>query len=107
MGESVFMEYHGFKSTTHGREYTFRVRFSPEDSREYTVTISNEVFASHLVSYQDGPNVCSTRLKRELTLSPDVPTGTSFLVDQKEIEEHRIRQQADAPKRPYGLKLHG
>jgi hypothetical protein len=98
------MEYRGFKSTVQGREYEFHVRFSSEDSRDYTVTIAAEAFASRRVSYQDGPNVCSSRLKRELTGSPDVPTGTSFLIDQKEIDEYKLRHITDGPKRPYGRK---
>jgi len=105
MSEAVFMEYVGFKSTTQGREYAFHVRFSSQDSRDYTVTIASEAFASRRVSYQDGPNLCSSRLKRELTANLDVPTGTSFLIEQKEIDDHKLRHIADAPKRPYGLKL--
>ena len=100
MSAGILMEYRGFKSTTQGREYAFHVRLSSEDSRDFTVTISTEAFSSHLVSYQDGPNVCSARLKRELTTSPDVPTGTSFLINQKEMEEHKVREMAGAPKRP-------
>ena len=33
MNEAVLMEYMGFKSTTQGREYAFKVRFSSQDSR--------------------------------------------------------------------------
>jgi hypothetical protein len=104
MSDAVFMEYMGFKSTTQGREYAFHVRFSSEDSRDYTVTIASEAFTTRCVSYQDGPNVCSSRLKRELTANPHIPTGTSFLIDDKEIDDHKLRQMAEAPKRLYGLK---
>ena len=105
MSEGVFMAYMGFTSTTQGREYAFHVRFSSEDSRDYTVTIPSEAFSSRLVSYQDGPNVCSSRLKRELTANPGVPTGTSFLIDQNELDDHKLRQAAEAPKRPFRPKL--
>ena len=105
MSEAVFMEYVGFKSTTQGREYAFHVRFSSEDSRDYTVTIACEAFTTRRVSYQDGPNVCSSRLKRELTANPGVPTGTSFLIDQKELDDHKLRQTTEAPKRPYRPRL--
>jgi hypothetical protein len=104
MSEPIFMEYVGFISAAQGREYAFHVRFSSQDSRDYTVTIATDVFASRRVSYQDGPNLCSSKLKRELTANPDVPTGTSFVIDQKEIADHNARQTAEAPKRPYGLK---
>jgi len=105
MSEAVFMEYMGFKSTTEGLEYAFHVRFSSQERRDYTVTIDNEAFITRRVSYQDGPNLCSSRLKRELTANPDVPTGTSFLIDQKEIDDHKLRQTAEVPKRPFGSKL--
>lgn len=99
------MAYRGFTSTTQGREYAFHVRFSSEDSRDYTVTIPIEAFSSRCVSYQDGPNVCSSRLKRELTANPGAPSGTSFLIDQHELEEHKLRQIAEAPKGSYRSKL--
>lgn len=105
MSGAVFMEYMGFKSSTEGREYAFHVRFSPQDSRDYTVTITSEAFSSHRVSYQDGPNVCSSRLKRELTVNPDIPSGASFLVDAKEIDDHKLRGTTESPKHRYGPKL--
>jgi hypothetical protein len=99
------MEYMGFTSTTQGREYAFHVRFSPQDSRDYTVTITSEAFRSRRVSYQDGPNICSSRLKRELAANPDASTGTSFLIDEKEIEDQKLGHISGAPKRRYGQKL--
>jgi len=69
------MEYMGFRSTKQEREYAFHVRFSRQDSRDYIATITSEAFTSRRERYQDGPNVCSSRLKRELTANPDAPTG--------------------------------
>lgn len=105
MSESVSMEYMGFESTAQGRDYAFHVRFSAQDSRDYIVRIASEAFASRRVSYQDGPNVCSSRLKRELTANPDVPTGTSFLIDENEIDDQKLRHISEAPKRRHGPKL--
>jgi len=99
------MEYIGFKSTTHGREYRFHVRFSPQDARDYTVTISSEAFRSRRVSYQDGPNICSSRLKRELTANLELPTGTSFLIDEKEIDADKLTHTSEIPKHRNGPKL--
>jgi len=99
------MEYVGFKSTTLGREYAFHVRFSPQDARDYLVTISGEAFSSRRVSFQDGPNVCSSRLKRELTANPDIPTGTAFLIDEKEIDDNKLRHVSESPKPRHGPKL--
>jgi hypothetical protein len=105
MSAEVFMEYMGFKSTTQGREYAFHVRFSQEDSRDYTVTITGGAFASRRVSFQDGPNVCSSRLKRELTANPAVASGTSFLIDEKEIDDNKSKVVTESPKPRHGPKL--
>jgi hypothetical protein len=97
------MEYMGFTSTAQGREYAFHVRFSPQETRDYTVTISGEAFRSRRVSYQDGPNMCSSKLKRELSANLDLPTGTSFLIDVQEIDDQKL---VEMPKRQqWGSKL--
>ena len=105
MSGSTLMEYMGFETTTRGREYAFHVRFSSEDSRDYIVTIALEAFTSRRVRYQDGPNVCSSRLKRELTANPDAPTGSSFLIDEKEFDDHKLIDLSNAPPRRHGPKL--
>jgi len=105
MSQTVFMEYMGFISTTQGREYAFHVRFSAQDSRDYIVTIPREAFSSRRVSYQDGPGVCSSRLKRELTTNPAALTGTSFAIDWKEMDDHKLRDISETPKRRHGPKL--
>ena len=98
------MEYVGFTSTTQGREYAFHVRFAPQDSRDYTVTITSEAFTSRRVSYQDGPGVCSSRLRRELTANSDVPTGSSFLIDEKDIDVRKLIEMSEFPNRRNGPK---
>jgi hypothetical protein len=98
----ILMEYMGFTSTVQGREYAFHVRFSPQETRDYTVTISSEAFRSRRVSYQDGPNMCSSRLKREITANLDLPTGTSFLIDEKAIDDQKV---LEITKHRHGSKL--
>jgi hypothetical protein len=105
MTDAVLMEYMGFNSTKQGREYAFHVRFSAQDARDYTVTIASETFTSRRVSFQDGPNVCSARLKRELIANPAIPTGTDFLIDEKEIDDHKLRNMSEPSKRRFGPKL--
>ncbi len=90
MSAGISMEYVGFTTTTQAREYAFHVRFSPEDSRDYIVAIALAAFTSRRVSYQDGPNVSSSRLKRELTANPDAPTGSSFLIDENEFDDRKL-----------------
>lgn len=105
MSAAILMEYMGFTITTLGREYAFHVRFSPQDSRDFTVTIATEAFALRRVSYQDGPNLSSSTLKREITANPDAPTGTSFLIDEKTIDLHKVIELSEVSRRRIGPKL--
>jgi|SRR5580692_814187 hypothetical protein len=100
MTAAVYMEFLGFKSTTQGREYAFHVQFSAQDSRDFTVVITSEAFSSRRVSFQDGPNVCSSRLKRELSTNPETATGTAFLIDEKEIEDYQKLRHASLDPKP-------
>ncbi len=101
----ISMEYVGFTSTEEAREYAFHVRFSPDDSRDYVVAIALAAFNSRRVRYQDGPNICSSRLKRELTANPGVPTGSSFLIEESELDDQKLIDSPDTPHRRHGPKL--
>jgi hypothetical protein len=103
MTQAIFMQYVGFESKDQGREYAFQVRYGAQDVRDYTVTIAGEAFVSGRLRYQDGPNVCSSRLKRELTGDSNLPTGTAFLVTDLELEDYNSRH-SPKPKSAYGPK---
>lgn len=84
------MQYTGFESKNQGREYGFQVRFAAEDVRDFTVTITVEAFDSRRVRFQDAPDVCSLRLKRELTANMDCPSNTNFLITNNDLDEYRM-----------------
>jgi hypothetical protein len=90
MRDAILMQYLGFESKSQGREYTFQVRYSAEDIREFTLTISNEAFASHRVRYQDAPDVCSLKLRRELAMNVSHPSKTNFLITDSELDDYRL-----------------
>lgn len=104
MIESILMQYLGFKSETESREYSFRVRYAAEDIREFTLTILNEAFTSHRVRYQDGPDLCSLKLRRELTSNPDHPSHTNFAISNGELDDYKTDHAAKGSNRFYGPK---
>jgi hypothetical protein len=89
MTHGIFMQYTGFESKNRGREYAFQVRFAAEDVRDFTVTITVEAFDSRRVRFQDAPDVCSLRLKRELTANVDCPSNTNFLITDTDLDDYR------------------
>jgi hypothetical protein len=90
MSHGIFMQYTGFEAKNRGREYAFQVRFAAEDVRDFTVTITVEAFDARRVRFQDAPDVCSLRLKRELTANADCPSNTNFLITDNELDEYRM-----------------
>src|SRR5690348_17594124 len=89
MGDTIAMQYVGFESKGRGREYAFQVRYAAEDVRDFTLTIPNEAFTSHRVRYQDAPDVCSLKLRRELMADANHPSRTNFAISDGELEEYK------------------
>jgi len=89
MSESLVVQYVGFKARAVVREYRFLVRQPPSEPREYTLTIINEAFDSHRVRYQDAPDLCSLKLRRELAASENHPTQTHYRISEEELDEYR------------------
>jgi hypothetical protein len=88
MADQIIVQYVGFTAGTAVREYSFVVR-DESGPREYTVTIANEAFVSHRVRYQDGPNICSRRLRRELAANPNDPATTQFYITDPELADYK------------------
>ena len=87
MPDQIILQYIGFTSGTLVREYSFVVR-NESGPREYTVTIANEAFVSHRARYQDGPNICSMRLRRELAIDATDPSITQFCITDSELADY-------------------
>ena len=104
MSSEVRIEFIGFEAKALVREYTFSVRETAGDSREFTLTILNQAFQDHRVRFQDAPDVCSVKLKRELAAFANHPPATHYRISDAELEEY---QSAHAPRRaktPFGRK---
>jgi hypothetical protein len=95
MAENVNVQYVGFEAKTLVREYSFVVRQASSETREFAITIVNEAFTSHRLSYQDGPNICSLKLHRELATFSNNPPETHYRISEGELAEYR---DAHSPK---------
>jgi type IV secretory pathway VirJ component len=95
VSEMILLQYVGFENRGAVREYTFTLAGSGGTSTEYFVTIANAAFVAHRVRYQDGPEICSLRLRREFASWTDQPPSTRFSVTDAELADY---MDAHAPK---------
>ncbi len=101
MTENVNVQYVGFEAKTLVREYSFLVRQASSETREFAITIVNEAFTSHRLSYQDGPQICSIKLHRELGTFSNDPAQTHYRISEAELTEYR---DSHAPKAAGGFR---
>jgi hypothetical protein len=99
MRETVSVQYVGFEANALVREYSFLVRQASSETREFALTIVNEAFSSHRVRYQDGPDICSLKLHRELATFSNYPPQTQYRISEVELNEYR---DSHAPKAARG-----
>jgi hypothetical protein len=100
---TAHVEYLGFKAHKATREYALRVRTAGSDDRDFTLVIENEAFIANRVRYQDAPEICFLKLRRELEACAegDVPARKMKVTDA-DLEEYRV---AHSPKpRLHALK---
>lgn len=100
MSEKVIIQYLGFEAKSLERVYVFSVRMAPDEPREFTLTISNEAFVSHRVSYQDAPNICSLKLHRELAIEGNHPMERNYRISDAELGDYR---DSHSPKAAHGF----
>lgn len=95
MTQNINVQYVGFEAKALVREYSFLVRQASSETREFSITIVNEAFTSRRLSYQDGPNICSLKLHRELDVFSNDPPQTQYRISEAELTEYR---ESHAPK---------
>jgi hypothetical protein len=100
MSESTNVQYVGFEAKALVREYSFLVRQASSGTREFALTIVNEAFSSHRVRYQDGPDICSLKLHRELATFSNHPPQTHYRISEVDLNEYR---DSHAPKAAGGF----
>jgi hypothetical protein len=104
VAETLIVQYVGFKAKPIVREYSFVVRDADTEAREFTFTISNAAFDSHRVRYQDAPDICSIRLRRELAGSLNHPQATHYPISESELDDYRDSHFSKSKKSPYPRK---
>jgi hypothetical protein len=104
MSKEVIVQFMGFASKPREREYTFTVRESSMEPREFTLTIPNEVFDAHRLRFQDAPDVCSIKLRHELAAHANHPPETHFHITDVELEDYRSSHAPRMPKSPFARR---
>ena len=102
---SVNVQYVGFTAKATVREYSFLVRETAIDSHEITFTILNEAFTSHRLSLQNGPDICSLKLHRELADSSNGPLQTHYRISETELDAYRDSHTSGSAKGLYPRKV--
>lgn len=85
---STVVQYVGFQTTPLVREYTFQVREAGEQ-REFKLSIENAAFASQRARFQDGPGICSERLRAELASATGTAAPGHYLITGDELDKFR------------------
>ena len=84
------VQYLGFQLRPRGRDYTYRVVDPKSQTREFTLTISNQAFVDQHVPYQDAPAICYQKLQRELAVeNTEQPLPRHFTISDRELDEYR------------------
>lgn len=104
MSHETVVQFVGFKPKPLVREYTFTVRELSSEPREFTLTITNEAFNSHRLSFQDAPDLCSLKLRRELATYANHPPNTHYRITDAELEDYRAAHAPRAAQSRYGRK---
>jgi hypothetical protein len=89
MPKEILLQFVGFESKATAREYTFMVREESADFREFTIAIAHEAFTAHRVRFQDAPDVCALRLRRELLANANHPLISHMQITDAELEDYR------------------
>ena len=95
------LEYLGFRNARDRREYVLCAKLGTE-SCEYTVWIPNTAFAAGHALFQDGPDICYQKLRREL-VDQELTGDHTVEVTKSELLEYRTAH-LPPQRRPAGSK---
>ncbi len=105
MTDSLIVQFVGYEVLPLVREYRFTVRESRDEAREFTLTISNASFDCRRARFQDAPDICSLRLRRELAADANHPSNTHFEITDQELDDYRGRHSPKPSHSPYKKKV--
>jgi hypothetical protein len=104
VSRELIVQFVGFESGARARIYTFTVREPSAEPRDFTVTISNQAFNDHLIGYQDAPDICSLKLRRELAANGNCPPKTRLDITDGDMEAYRSTHSPRKPRHPFARK---
>ena len=104
MSDNLIVQFVGYEVGPLAREYRFSVRESKNDAREFTLTISTAAFDGRRARFQDAPDICSLRLRRELAADANHPANTRFQITDQELDDYRGRHSPKSSASPYKKK---
>ena len=104
MSDSLIVQFVGYEVSPLVREYRFSVSESRGEAREFTLTIANAAFDGRRARYQDAPDICSARLRRELAADGNHPANTHFQITDQELDDYRGRHSPKSSQSPYKKK---
>ncbi len=99
------VQFVGFEVKERVREYTFSVREPSSDLREFTLTIPNVAFNERRVRFQDAPDVCALKLRRELATYANHPPETHYGITDAELEDYRSSHAPRGARTLFGRKV--
>jgi hypothetical protein len=104
MSDTLIVQFVGYEVHPSSREYTFSVREDRSEPRQFTLTIASAAFDGRRARFQDAPDICSLRLRRELAADANHPANTHFQITDEELDEYRGRHTPKPSLSPYKKK---
>jgi hypothetical protein len=104
MSDSLIVQFVGYEVRPLAREYTFTVREDKAEPREFTLTIASAAFDCRRARFQDAPDICSLRLRRELAADANHPADSHFQITDEELDDYRGRHSPKPSTSPYKKK---
>ena len=105
MTDNLIVQFVGYEVLSLVRQYKFSVREPKSEAREFTLTIANASFDCRRARFQDAPDICSLRLRRELAADANHPSNTHFEITDEELDDYRGRHAPKSSGSPYKKKV--
>jgi hypothetical protein len=105
MSDSLIVQFVGYEVLTLVRAYKFSVREDKSEPREFTLSIENAAFDGRRARFQDAPDICSLRLRRELAADANHTANTHFQITDQELDDYRGRHSPKSSQSPYKKKV--
>jgi len=104
MSDSLIVQFVGYEVCPLAREYKFTVREDKVEPREFTLTIASSAFDCHRARFQDAPDICSLRLRKELAAGSSHSANTHFQITDEELDDYRDRHSPKPSQKLYKKK---